>query len=90
MYSNFKIGFLKFFGLNYKRAIERPLRHAFSMGDPLRYSRDAKIFIFFDFKKRVHNFLFSNISKVFYKFLNNFRYVLKFQNRIFKIFWFEL
>jgi hypothetical protein len=50
MYSKFKIGFLRFFGLNYKRLYRGLLRHAFGMGDPLRDSREAKIFIFFDFK----------------------------------------
>jgi hypothetical protein len=50
MYSKFKIGFLRFFGLDSRRLYRGLLRHAFRMYDPLRDSGEAKIFIFFDFK----------------------------------------
>ena len=41
MYSKFKIGFLRFLGLNSKQLWRSLLRHAFSMGDPLTDSRVA-------------------------------------------------
>ena len=74
MYSKFKIGFFRFFGLDYERLIERPLRHAFSMGDPLRDSRRSQDFYKNERNKSssiAYNLIFSNISKVFYNFLNN-------------------
>jgi len=38
------------------------------MGDPLRYSREAKIFIFFDFRIWVHNFIYLEIYKKLLRF----------------------
>jgi len=50
MYSKYKIGFLRFFGFIVSLGILVVYIDAFSMGDPLRDSREANIFIFFDFK----------------------------------------